>query len=114
MNPVDLIVLYYKYALIGIGYLFLAFVFVMFLKRKYEDTALEPILKIVVGIPAVLFDWLMNMFLTPLFWDLPGSWHELVTGRLKRYIFRGTGKRYRFAKRVCDILDRFDPSGDHC
>lgn len=114
MNPLDLVLAYYKYALIGIGYLFFAFVFVMFLKRKYEDTAIDPFLRIIVGLPAIAFDWIMNWFLSGVFWDWPGKWNELVTGRLKRYIKQGQGTRYRFSKRVCDILDRFDPSGDHC
>ena len=106
---------YYRYALLGILYLFFAYVAVMALKRRFDNTIWEKPLAIVIGIPAVLFDWGMNWFITPLFWDRPATWHELVTGRLKRYKRDySSGFKYRLASSVCRILDRFDPDGDHC
>lgn len=48
-----------------------------------------------------------------LFVDLP---HELlVTRRLRRYILQGSGWRRDVAVWVCEnLLDPFDPTGDHC
>lgn len=42
-----------------------------------------------------------------------GDW--LVTARLQRYVAQGSGWRFSAANWVCDnLLDVFDPSGDHC
>jgi hypothetical protein len=42
-----------------------------------------------------------------------GDW--LVTARLQRYVAQGSGWRFTIANWVCNnLLDVFDPSGDHC
>jgi hypothetical protein len=107
---------YTKYFLLGNLYLFVAYVLVMKLKgSKLMGTPLRWPLIIFVGIPAITFDWIMNWYATPFFWDVPDSFFEVVTERLKRYkLLDHSTFKYRFAASVCRILDRFDPSGDHC
>ena len=42
-----------------------------------------------------------------------GDW--LVTARLQRYVAEGKGWRFTVANWVCNnLLDVFDPSGEHC
>ena len=42
-----------------------------------------------------------------------GDW--LVTARLQRYVAQGNGWRFTIANWICNnLLDVFDPSGDHC
>ena len=73
----------------------------------------------VLAYPIVVFagavDVVANLTLANiLFLDLP---HELlVTTRLKRYKAGDiTGWRYALANYICEnMLDVFDPSGDHC
>lgn len=99
--------------------LFLNYVLVMGFKRAlpmmnwYEKALAYP--SVIVGIP---FDWLVNVTIASLlFWDKPGEWGELVTGRLKRYLEQeahyGTRRRY-WAGVICHTLDKFDPGGKHC
>ncbi len=69
-------------------------------------------------------DWLMNLIMTIWFLDLPKTWNELVTGRMKRYklIEINSGDvglitllkiwRYYFAYYLCKILNIFEK--DHC
>jgi len=52
---------------------------------------------------------------TILFADLPEKKEYLVTSRLQRYISNKEGWRYKVAKYICDnLLDIFDPRGEHC
>jgi len=75
---------------------------------------------LVVFIPQ---DWWMNIILSVLFWDLPGSKGELVTGRMQRYkkqyswsLYNDMGYRerfrFRFALVLCEHLNKHDP--EHC
>ena len=49
------------------------------------------------------------------FLDAPKMGEHLVTDRLQRYVAEGRGWRYHKAKWICDnLLDIFDPNGDHC
>ncbi len=42
-----------------------------------------------------------------------GDW--LVTARLQRYVAQGSGWRFKLANWICNnLLDVFDPSGNHC
>ena len=74
----------------------------------------------VLGMPivivAVLVDWLANIFIaTVLFQELPGSWKEMVTQRLTRYMKGSEGRNKRWATAICmHLLDPFDPRGAHC
>ncbi len=52
---------------------------------------------------------------TLLFADLPAKGEHLVTDRLQRYMRSPGTWRAAVARYVCDnLLDPFDPSGDHC
>ena len=52
---------------------------------------------------------------TVLFADLPARREHLVTDRLQRYMRSPETWRGRVAQYICDnLLDPFDPSGDHC
>lgn len=91
------------------------------LKRAIDDKT-APLLMQVLGytlvLPPTLFlDWLCNMTVfTVLFGDLPAHKTELVTGRLKRYVYlpehQGT-KRQKVARVFALILDALDPTGRH-
>lgn len=90
---------------------------VMNLKRVHDTVGLTGPAKW-LGMPlvfvAILWDWLCNWTAaTILFLQLPATWSELVTGRLKRYKAEGSGWRYKIAVWFALILDAFDPSGRH-
>lgn len=66
--------------------------------------------------PALVLDWLLNLLLTLVTLDPPAWWGELVTGRLKRYVYEpqyfGTW-RQGFGRAYATLLDSLDPSGRH-
>lgn len=71
--------------------------------------------------PLVLIGLVMDVvtqytIATLVFLDWPRSRHEyLVTLRLQRYIRGPRGWRRRWASAICDnLLDLFDPTGEHC
>lgn len=52
---------------------------------------------------------------TVVFLDWPRHKEYLVTLRLQRYIRGPIGWRRRWASAICDnLLDLFDPTGEHC
>jgi len=71
-----------------------------------------------LALPAIVvgyaMDVLANIFIASiLFLEPPQEW--LVTGRLKRHIIYGSGWRRSVSMFICDnLLDVFDPTGDHC
>lgn len=90
--------------------------------KRAIDNGTAPLLMQVLGytlvLPPMLFlDWLANWTVfAALFWQWPSKWSELVTGRLKRYVYellyQGTKRRWG-AKVFALILDALDPSGVH-
>lgn len=72
----------------------------------------------VLGVPFILFgilvDFIINFTIAAVvFLDLPRE--PLVTGRFQRYVAIGSGWRCRLANLICNnLLDVFDPSGNHC
>jgi hypothetical protein len=110
--------------LVGAGY-FLAtsyvfwilFLAAMNLIGAYRAGTISPVAKalgypmIIVG---VVLDFLFNMIvLTIIMVELPKE--LLVTERLARHMWTGTGWRQKFAASFCSkLLDTFDPSGSHC
>lgn len=94
------------------------YVFVMGLYRaKLEGSLTKTAL--VIGFPwivlAIAVDWVANQLASLLFWDLPRSRSELVTGRFQRYLREDTGWRSKTASWVCShLLDYLDPRGHHC
>ncbi|MBT6551090.1 MAG: hypothetical protein HOM14_07035 [Gammaproteobacteria bacterium] len=111
---------YFSLVITAMIYLFVAFVFVMKVKHKVVGTKLELPGKIFLGAPFVVFDWWVNILLIPLFLDAPGSFTELVTGRMKRYkklkVYSHSSRiikwRFMFAVWICQKLNQHDK--DHC
>lgn len=93
------------------------YVLVMGLYRAYLNKQLTK-LTICLGAPflaiGLTFDVIANIFIaTFVFAELPKEF--LVTSRLTRYVNKDTGWRNKIANAICDnILDVFDPNGDHC
>jgi hypothetical protein len=93
------------------------YVLVMGIYRAYLTKRLSRI-SLILGFPFIIAGYLMdvgaNLIIAPfIFLDLPQE--MLVTTRLQRYIKNGTGWRVTVASFICEnLLDIFDPSGDHC
>lgn len=70
--------------------------------------------------PLVLIGLMMDVvtqytIATVVFLDSPRHKEYLVTLRLQRYIRGQRGWRRRWATAICDnLLDLFDPTGEHC
>lgn len=108
------------YALALVIYLWLfwgAYVLVMGIYRAYLNKKLTP-LTLTMSFPFVviggIMDVLANMFIASfVFLEIPKEF--LVTSRLARLNAEGTGWRKDIATFVCsNLLDVFDPNGDHC
>lgn len=104
--------------IIGLFYLLWFFYLaVMSLMRAHEDKKLTLASKI-LGYPVLLVGVLLDVFinvifLTVLFFDLPREW--MTTIRLRRYLEKDNGWRKKVAYWVCSqLLDAFDPDGNHC
>lgn len=71
-----------------------------------------------LGAPLLYFGLFLDFFcnmtvMTVLMLELPKE--LLVTGRVSRHKYKGTGYRKKVATWMCDnLLDPFDPSGCHC
>lgn len=93
------------------------FVLVMGLLRARLDKRLNAA-SYVLGAPFLVAGWLMdfiaNMTLaTVLFLELPRE--LMVSARLKRHNQTDNGWRTKLSTYICqNLLDIFDPSGDHC
>lgn len=103
---------------IGYFYLFFAlYILVMGIYRAHLAGRLTGILLALclpwVGIGFIV-DVFANVFLaTLLFLEFPKEW--LFTTRLTRYHKYVGGYKYDAANFICqNLLDPFDPSGDHC
>lgn len=95
--------------------LWIFYLAVMALKRARDAGQLSP-LAYVLGVPVLkvglVLDVLVNVFvLTLVLLEWPREW--LVTTRLKRHNRQGAGWRKAFAAWCEQLLDPFDPSGDH-
>lgn len=95
-----------------------AYVLVMGIYRAHLSGRLDGLNR-VLGLPVVavgyLMDVLTNVLIAPIvFCDPPREW--LVTSRLIRYRDSCPGTwRGQLAAAICDnLLDPFDPTGDHC
>jgi hypothetical protein len=93
------------------------YVLVMGLYRAHLQKRIGLVIYI-LGSPFILFgmvmDFIINFTVAAIvFVDLPRE--PLVTGRLQRYVAIGSGWRFRLANWTCNnLLDVFDPSGNHC
>lgn len=74
----------------------------------------------VLAVPLVVIGFALDCFAqytiaTLFFFDAPEPGDYLVTARLKRYMRAPDTWRGRAAQYICDnLLDPFDPTGDHC
>ena len=109
------------YTLLGLlGYIWFFWVFFVLVMGFYRAHLLKKMNKLTwaLGSPFIIFgiiaDIFSNIVIAPfVFFDLPRE--PTVTGRLKRYHRQGSGWRYQIANFVCqNMLDIFDPTGDHC
>ena len=93
------------------------YVLVMGLYRVYLKGQLTKV-TMILGFPflviGILCDIIANVFIaTCLFLELPKEF--LVTSRLTRYVNTDKGWRNKWANAICNnILDVFDPNGNHC
>lgn len=93
------------------------YIMVMGIYRAHLSRRLAGI-NLVLGMPIVVLGYVMDAIsniaiATLLFADLPREW--LVTTRLQRYIVDDDGWRRHIALYICDnLLDPFDPTGNHC
>lgn len=105
------------YGLLSIWAFWGLYVLVMALYRAHLQKRLSKLVY-ALGAPFLVIgaaiDLLMNITLaTVIFFDAPKEY--LVTSRLKRYIANDDGWRCKVARSICDnLLDIFDPSGNHC
>ena len=78
------------------------------------------LVQVVVIIPFLIQDWVMNLVLSVLCVDLPGHVFETTTGRMKRYKREYSDLqlnwletwRYKFAVTLCRVLNKYDEG--HC
>lgn len=74
----------------------------------------------ILAYPIVLFCLFVDFVFqytvfTFVFMDLPKAGEHLVSLRLRRYVAGADGWRKDTANYICDnLLDMFDPSGNHC
>jgi len=93
------------------------YVLIMGIYRAKLANRLTPV-TLVLSAPFVILgfciDVIANLVIAPIvFLDLPKE--LLVTTRLQRYIKENTDWRHSIAAYVCDnLLDVFDPTGNHC
>lgn len=130
----------FAFAVVGYLWLFWAmYVLVMGIYRAHLAKRLGPV-TFCLSLPFVAVGLAMDLLAqftlaTLIFWQRPylafahraftvrgrsfvlrlpsGDW--LVTARLQRYVAEGEGWRFTVANWVCNnLLDVFDPSGEHC
>ncbi len=110
------------YSLVAFIYLFIAFVFVVKVKHRVAGTKYELPAKLLLVVPFAIFDWVVNIIISPWFLDPPKG-IELVTGRMKRYKKRYMNLtryemnplevwRLQFAIWLCKRLNQHDHN--HC
>jgi hypothetical protein len=105
------------YALAYLYVFWLAYILVMGLYRAHLARRLCGLSKL-MALPVVFVGWAMDVFANwtiaaVVFLDPPRE--ALVTQRLIRYKKTDPGWRGRLADAICEnLLDVFDPTGDHC
>lgn len=105
--------------LVGLYLFWCLYIAVMGCYRAHLNGRLTGITKILaypLVVVGILFDVFFQYTLFNLiFMDLPKFGEHLVTSRLKRYIAGKDGWRKERAKYICNnLLDMFDPTGEHC
>lgn len=93
------------------------YVLVMGIYRAHLAKRLTPV-TLALSLPFVALGYVMDVLAnvtiaSVVFIEFPQE--ALVTERLKRHITNNTGWRQSLASYICDnLLDVFDPSGNHC
>lgn len=95
------------------------YVFSMGIYRAHLAKRLKGLNRI-LALPIITTAYLVDVFANFtiavfVFAELPKEW--LVTTRMQRYMAEGetAGYQYKIAKYLCDeVLDPFDPTGNHC
>ncbi len=93
------------------------YVLVMGIYRAHLAKRLTPV-TLAMSLPFVALGYVMDVLAnvtvaSVVFVELPRE--VLVTDRLKRHMQAGSGWRFTIANWVCNnLLDVFDPSGNHC
>lgn len=93
------------------------YVLVMGIYRAHLAKRLTPV-TLALSLPFVALGYVMDVLAnvtiaSVVFIETPRE--MLVTDRLKRHIEQGNGWRQSLASYICDnLLDVFDPSGNHC
>lgn len=106
----------YPYAILFLWVFWYVYILVMGLYRAHLQKRLSPT-QLILATPALIVGYAMDIFCNLtiaciIFRDIPREW--LVTTRLKRYK-QVVGWRQEWADWICtNLLDPFDPSGDHC
>ena len=96
-----------------------AYILVMGVYRAHLAGRLTK-LTFALAMPAVVVGYAMDILCqytvaTLVFLDLPASNEHLVTDRLQRYVADGIGWRSQLSDWICsNLLDVFDPKGNHC
>jgi hypothetical protein len=112
LNPTSVLML------AGFLWMFWAlFVFTMGIYRAVLADRLKGlnyVLALPIVVVAITVDVLANLVIAPIvFLDVPREF--LVTSRLVRYMAGPSGWRRTIAAFICDnMLDIFDPTGNHC
>lgn len=117
-HVIDTVVFGYVWKAVLLLWVFWAFyVLIMGIYRAYLAKRLG-LVNLILGAPFVLvglfLDAFVNLVIAPIiFFDSPREW--LVTTRLIRYRNCDSAWRRNIATFICDnLLDVFDPSGNHC
>jgi hypothetical protein len=93
------------------------YVLVMGIYRAHLAKRLTPV-TLALSLPFVALGYVMDVLAnvtvaSAVFVEPPRE--ALVTDRLKRHMQTGNGWRFALARYICDnLLDVFDPTGDHC
>lgn len=93
------------------------YVLVMGIYRAHLAKRLTPV-TLALSLPFVALGYVMDVLAnvtvaSVVFIEAPRE--ALVTDRLKRHMQASNGWRFVLARYICDnLLDVFDPSGDHC
>ena len=103
--------------------LLVEYVIVMKIARWAEGTDYEGLVKYTVAPVFIIQDWWVNVLYSVPMMDPPGTWNELVTGRMKRYKKKYSYTDYsnynlaekwrlNYAMWLCKLLNKHDP--EHC
>ena len=107
------------YSVIYLYIFWVLFIAIMGCYRAHLDKRLIGVTKL-LAYPLVIIGFTFDVICqytiaTVLFLDFANNGEYLVTSRLQRYVALNNGWRCKLANYICNnLLDVFDPSGNHC